>query len=89
MRNALRVQKAALIGSVSDWLVASDVPAEIFLKLFGITLEVIPWNTLRQDYSEQKPDPSLLNRFNRDNPAGLVEAAKVLTFLRRLVAKMN
>ena len=62
------------------------MPAERFLETFGVTLEVIPWNTL-QDYSEQEPDASLLNRFNRDNPAGLVEAAKVLTLLRRLVEK--
>ncbi len=62
------------------------MPAEIFLKLFGVTLEVIPWNTL-QDYSTYEPDAALLTRFNRDNPAGLIEAARVLTLLRRLVEK--
>jgi L-fucose isomerase-like protein len=84
--NSLKGQKAGLIGSVSDWLVASDVPAEIFLNLFGVTLDVIPWNTL-QDYSAYEPDAALLNRFNRNDPAILVEAAKVLTLLRKLVEK--
>jgi L-fucose isomerase-like protein len=84
--NSIRGQKAGLVGSVSDWLVASDVPAERFLKLFNVTLKKIPWNTL-QDYSTYEPDAALLNRFNHDDPAGLVEAAKVLTLLRRLVEK--
>ena len=59
--NNLRGQKAGLIGSVSDWLVASDVPAEILLELFDVTLEMIPWNTLR-DYSDYDPDTSLMDR---------------------------
>ena len=84
--NRLRGQKAGLVGSVSEWLVASDVPAEIFLNLFGVKLTVIPWNTL-QDYTIYEPDAALLTRFNRDNPAGLIEAARVLTLLRRLVEK--
>ena len=84
--NSLSGQKACLVGSVSDWLVASDVPAERFLELFNVTLEKIPWNSL-QDYSDQEPDASLLNRFNRDTAAGLVEAAKVLTLLRKLAEK--
>ncbi len=84
--NSLRGQKAGLVGSVSDWLVASEVPAERLLNLFGVILEKITWNTL-QDYREQEPDASLLNRFNRDNAAGLAEAAKVLTLLRRLIEK--
>jgi L-fucose isomerase-like protein len=84
--NSLRGQKAGLIGSVSDWLVASDVPDERLLNLLGVTLERIPWITLT-DYSEQEPDVALLHRFNDQNTAGLVEAAKVLTILRRLVEK--
>jgi len=83
---SLQGQKAGLIGSVSDWLVASNVPAERFLELFNVILEKIPWNTI-QDYRDQEPDASLLNRFNRDNAAALVEAAKVLTLLRRLTVK--
>lgn len=84
--NSLRGRKAGLIGSVSDWLVASDVPYDRFLNLLGVTLQRIPWITF-PDYSEQEPDVALMHRFNDQNTAGLVEAAKVLTFLRRLVEK--
>jgi L-fucose isomerase-like protein len=84
--NSISGQKAGLIGSVSDWLVASDVPAEIFVKLFNVTLEKIPWNTLR-DYSAFEPDTALMSRFDHKSPTGLVEAAKVLALLRGLVRK--
>jgi L-fucose isomerase-like protein len=84
--NSIRGLKAGLIGSVSEWLVASEVPAERIMSLFGVTLEKIPWNTL-QDYSEQKPDAILLRRFNGTDATGLEEAAKVLTLLRKLVEK--
>lgn len=84
--NSLRGQKAGLIGSVSDWLVASDVPEEIFLNLLGVTLERIPWITL-PDYGEHKPDAALLRRFDGTVAPGLDEAAKVLALLRSLVEK--
>lgn len=83
--NSLRGKKAGLIGSVSDWLVASDVPAKTLKRLFDVTLEVIPWNTLR-DYSEHEPDPSLLARFSSHNMPGLAEAARVLSLLRKVIA---
>jgi L-fucose isomerase-like protein len=83
---SIQGQRAGLIGSVSDWLVASDVPAERLLELFNVTLEKIPWNTLR-DYSDYDPDTSLMDRFDHKSPAGLVEAARVLALLRDLVEK--
>ena len=82
--NSLSRQRAGLIGSVSDWLVASDVPAEMFLKLFNVTLEKIPWNSL-PDYSAYEPDTALMNRFDHNGPAELVESARVLSLLRELV----
>lgn len=84
--NSLNGQRAGLIGSVSEWLVASDVPAEKLLNLLGVTLEVIPWNTI-QDYCAFEPDAALLNRFKHDDPAGLPDAARVLTMLRKLIEK--
>jgi hypothetical protein len=84
--NSLRGQKAGLIGSVSDWLVASDVPAERLKNLFDATLLEIPWSTV-QDYRELEPDAALLRRFEGTVAPGLEEAAKVLTLLRKLVEK--
>ncbi len=84
--NSLRGKKAGLIGTVSDWLVASDVSDENLQTRFGITLERIPWSTL-PDYMEQEPDGSLMERFKGRNAAGLDEASRVLTLLRHTVAK--
>ncbi|MGB8359097.1 MAG: hypothetical protein WCD55_10840 [Bacteroidales bacterium] len=83
--HSLRGMRAGLIGSVSEWLVASNVPAERLSKKFGITLDEIPWNTL-PDYSEQEPDVALLNRFSGLSTSGLVDASRVLTLLRQVVA---
>lgn len=82
--HSLRGMRAGLMGSVSEWLVASNVPAGRLLEEFGVTLEEIPWNTL-PDYSEQEPDTTLLNRFSRLSAAGLADASKVLTLLRQVV----
>lgn len=79
---SLSGQRAGLIGSVSEWLVASDVPAERLLRVFNVILEEIPWNTL-PDYTQQEPDTSLVNRFRRSDLPGLDEAARVLTLLRQ------
>ncbi len=86
--NSLRGRKAGLIGSVSDWLVASDVPEKKLWQVFEVELEVTPWDKL-QDYSEMDPDTSLLARFAGQPAAGLVDAARVLTLLRQTVEKRN
>lgn len=84
--HSLRGKKAGLIGTVSDWLVASDVPAERLLRLFNITLEEIPWSTL-EGYNEQEPDTALLHHFNSHRMTGLIGASRVLTLLRQVVAE--
>jgi L-fucose isomerase-like protein len=78
--------KAGLIGSVSDWLVASDVPDERFHQVFGMTLDKIPWNNL-PDYRELEPDPGFLHRFKGNRAVGLTDASRVLTLLRQLIVK--
>lgn len=79
-------KKAGLIGRVSDWLVASVVPAERFRRQFGITLEEISWNGL-PDFNGLIPDAALLNRFQGHQVAGLNQAAQVLTLLRQVMGK--
>jgi len=79
-------KKAGLIGRVSDWLVASAVPAERFRRQFGITLEEISWNSL-PDYNNMLPDVNLLERFNGDNITGLNQTAQVLTVLRQAITR--
>jgi L-fucose isomerase-like protein len=81
---SLRGKKAGLIGSVSEWLVASEVSAEILAHQFGITLEVFPWNAL-PDYSEMDPDTELISSIRGKNVNGLVNASRVLTLLRQVI----
>ncbi len=80
--------RAGLVGTVSEWLVASDVTAETFRKQFGVELTGIPWSSL-PDFSKEEPDRALLNRFGSQKPEGLDEAAKVLTLLRRVISDNN
>lgn len=79
-------KKAGLIGRVSDWLVASAVPAERFRRQFGITLEEIPWSTL-PDYNGMLPDTALIERFHGQNIQGLNQAAQVLAVLRQTMVR--
>lgn len=74
--------RAGLIGTVSEWLVASDVSAEILRERFGVELIGIPWETL-PDYSREDPDLALLSRFGDQKADGLEDAARVLPVLRR------
>ena len=76
---------AGLIGDVSEWLVASGVPAQTLTDKFGIILTEIPWSGL-PDYSASQPDQALIERFSDINPKGLDEAARVLTLLRTIIS---
>lgn len=84
----LQDQKAALIGAVSDWLVASEVPAEQLRKVMGIHLLEIPWSGL-PDYREMEPDETLMSRFHGYHTRALEDAARVLTLLRNEVEKQS
>jgi L-fucose isomerase-like protein len=83
---SLEGNKAGLIGSVSEWLVASDVPTDRLKSVFGVSIKVIPWSSL-PDYSGLAPDRALLERFNSRNVKGLKDAARVLTLLRKVVSE--
>jgi L-fucose isomerase-like protein len=78
----LHGRRAGLIGTVSEWLVASDVTAQTLRERFGVELIGIPWETL-PDYSKEDPDLALLDRFGEQKSEELDDAARVLTILRR------
>lgn len=84
----LQGQKAALIGTVSEWLIASEVPAERLRNVMGVHLVEIPWSGL-PDYSQMVPDKSLMSRFHGYPVKGLEDAARVLTLLRKEVEKQS
>lgn len=84
--NSLYGKRAGLIGRVSDWLVASVVPAERLRRQFGVSLEEIPWSQM-PDFKSMQPDQTLINRFQQHPVQGLDQAAQVLTMLRQVVLK--
>jgi L-fucose isomerase-like protein len=83
-REKLRGTRAGLIGTVSEWLVASDVSAEVLHQRFGVELKEIPWKEL-PEFSAEEPDAALQKRFRGNNAEGLEDAARVLTLLRRVI----
>jgi L-fucose isomerase-like protein len=83
---SLEGNKAGLIGSVSDWLVASEVPADTLKHVLGVTLTVLPWSAL-PDYTDQESDDALMSRFDGHKVPGLLDAAKVLSLLRQVVIR--
>lgn len=84
----LKGKRAGLVGTVSEWLVASDVSAETFRQRFGVNLVGIPWTEL-PDFSNEEPDSALLSRFGGQKADGLDEAAKILTLIRRVISDNN
>jgi len=82
----LHGRKAALIGTVSEWLIASEVPAEKLRKVMGVQLVEIPWSRL-PDHREMSSDETLISRFHGYPVKGLEEAARILTLLRNEVVK--
>lgn len=83
---SLKGIRTGLIGTVSEWLVASDVSAATLKDRLGVTLVGIPWNDL-PDYTMSEPDVNLLSRFGGTDPEQLGEAAKVLTLLRKVISE--
>ncbi|MHC1731843.1 MAG: hypothetical protein AB9888_07440 [Bacteroidales bacterium] len=78
--------RAGLLGTVSEWLVASDVSAVTLQNRFGIDLSGMPWTGM-PDYSSEDPDPALMARFSGQHPEGLVDAARVLSLLRKAMSR--
>lgn len=81
-------KRAGLVGTVSEWLVASDVSAKTLSNRIGVILVGIPWAGL-PPYSNEEPDSALLSRFGGQKAEGLDDAAKVLTLMRRVISENN
>lgn len=82
----LKGTRAGLLGTVSEWLVASDVSAVTLRDRFGIGLSGIPWSGL-PDYTMEEPDPALMIRFHGKQPEELEDAARVLSLLRKAISQ--
>ncbi len=76
--------RAALIGEVSHWLVASHFPLSLAQDRFGITIEHLPWNTL-PDYRTSAPDSHFQAVFGAYPERVTEMEARICGFLRRVV----
>jgi L-fucose isomerase-like protein len=82
--DSLNGQKAALIGDVSDWLIVSDIEADIIKSKLGIDVVKIPWNVL-ESYQELEPSMELLNSFPDETNMDLHPTSKVYSLLDKTV----
>lgn len=82
----LQGQRLGLIGTVSDWLIASKIEASLLQNTLGIELKTIPWSQL-PSYQEQQPTEDFLHAFQTDNSPNLEETAKVYTLLKACIER--
>ena len=90
-RNALKSlngKKLGLIGQVSDWLIASSIPANVLKSKFGIELSVIPWDKLAH-FSEFNASEEFLTSFSGKTDIDLTETAKVSALLTNTIQAMK
>lgn len=83
-RKQLKGQKAALVGEVSHWLVASAFPLSLARERFGIDIIHLSWDQL-PDYLSFKPDAELLKAFQGYNPENLENEARIHAFLKNII----
>lgn len=90
----LQGQRLGLIGTVSDWLIASVIDPSVLQVKLGIELKNILWSQL-PSYQEQQPDEELLHTFRNSTSSSrqdggepsLEETAKVYTLLKECVER--
>ncbi len=87
-RKALTGQKAALVGNISHWLVASSVPVETFKKVLGIELLQLDWDVL-PDVLSMPAHKEFLETFTGQMEKGLEAEARIHGFLKHIIREHN
>lgn len=85
---SLHGKKLGLIGQVSDWLIASAIPADLLETKLGIKLSVIHWNELAH-FSEFKASDAFLGSFSGATDMDITETAKVSELLTNTIQTLN
>jgi len=84
----LNGKRLGLIGEVSDWLVASDIPADTLAAKTGIELVKIAWNEVR-DYKDFTPQPSFLKTYKTDGDFNITDAGNVHQALAEIIQRKH
>lgn len=85
VRKQLAGQKAALIGEVSHWLVASSFPFLLARNRLGIEIVHLSWEQL-PDYFSCEPDAGFLETFKGYGHENLRNEARVHAFLKKIIS---
>lgn len=80
----LQGKRLALLGKVSDWLIASDVSATVLNERFGIELVPLHWEEFGH-YSSFDADESVFASFHIEHPERLTGTAKVSALLDHVI----
>jgi len=73
-----------LIGNISEWLIASDIPSSILKSKFGITLSKISWNNYK-NYSEYNVNNDFIDHFKNSTDFDLKDSSKVYSLLMQII----
>lgn len=84
----LNGKRLGLIGEVSDWLVASDIPADTLAAKTGIELVKIAWNEVR-DYKDFTPQPSFLKTYKTEGDFNNNDAGNVHQALAEIIQRKH
>ncbi len=82
--DSLNGKRAALIGEVSHWLVASAFPPERAKERFGIEIVHLPWENL-PDYLSLEPDKHFAEVFENHQADNLEHEARIHAFLQKII----
>lgn len=82
----LKGQKLGLIGTPSDWLVASGISKDLLKEKTGIELKRINWEDV-PDYKSFEPENYFLEKYPYPNRQAVVAASGINHAFRRLIAE--
>ncbi|MDY0282542.1 MAG: hypothetical protein RBR35_18550 [Salinivirgaceae bacterium] len=82
----LKGKQLGLIGDVSNWLIASAMPAEVIDAKFGIKLHQIAWSELSH-FSDYPPTKEFLETFAEVKNFDLTDTARVNEQLAQAIKK--
>jgi L-fucose isomerase-like protein len=74
------------IGKVSDWLIASTIPADLLKSRLGIQFVEIPWSEAGH-YTDFESSTSFLDFFGNNTQVDLNDTAKVSELLNTVIQK--
>ena len=80
----LRDQELGLIGTISDWLVASEVDPHVLNDKFGIYFAPVSWDAI-PSFKNCEVSEDFLEHFKSDKNPKLEEAAQVHSLLKKTI----